>query len=187
MKNWLKKVSTALGEETMSFHPKVQVMNAVAKFLPEGKGHALRADLMRQAGFSVGAGTEVHGPPRITGGPGLESRLVIGAKCLLEPDCTFDLEEHITLGDEVTLGHQVVILTSTHELGPPKHRAGPVQRSPVVIEAGAWVGPRAIILPGVTIGAGAIVEPGSLVNKSVEPNTRVGGTPARQLEVLSAT
>ena len=56
--------------------------------------------------------------------------------------------------------------------------------APVTIKAGAWLGPRSIVLPGVTVGEGAIVMPGSLVNKDVAPNTRVAGTPARLIETL---
>ena len=77
-------------------------------------------------------------------------------------------------------------MTSTHELGPREHRAGPIVKTPVVIEAGALLGARAIILPGVTIGAGAVVNPGAVVNKDVTPHTRVGGAPAVQIEVLSS-
>jgi acetyltransferase-like isoleucine patch superfamily enzyme len=37
------------------------------------------------------------------------------------------------------------------------------------------------------VGDGAIVNPGSVVNKDVPPNTRVGGMPAVQLEVLETS
>jgi acetyltransferase-like isoleucine patch superfamily enzyme len=59
-----------------------------------------------------------------------------------------------------------------------------VQRNPVVVGDGVWLGARSIILPGVTIGEGSIVNPGAVVNKDVAANTRVGGIPATQLEVL---
>jgi maltose O-acetyltransferase len=78
-----------------------------------------------------------------------------------------------------------MILTSTHELDIREHRAGAVQRSPVVIGDGAWLGARCVILPGVTVGAGSIVNPGAVVNKDVAAHTRVGGMPAMQLEVLT--
>ena len=71
------------------------------------------------------------------------------------------------------------------QLGPREHRAGLRIRHPVVIEDGAWIGARSVILPGVTIGAGAVVDAGSTVNKSVAPNTRVRGTPAKVVEELA--
>ena len=42
-----------------------------------------------------------------------------------------------------------------------------------------WIGKRAIILKGVTIGYNSIVATGAVVTKSVEPNTIVGGNPAK--------
>ena len=82
----------------------------------------------------------------------------------------------------MTIGHQVLIITTTHELGPREHRAGSALRNPVKIEDGAWIGSRCVILPGVTVGAGAIVEPGSVVNKDVAPNTSVRGIPAKVVQ-----
>ena len=41
-----------------------------------------------------------------------------------------------------------------------------------------------MILPGVTVGENAVVAGGSVVTKDVEPNTVVGGNPARILKYL---
>ena len=49
----------------------------------------------------------------------------------------------------------------------------------VVIEDWAYIGAFSHIMPGVTIGEGALVAAGSVVTKSVEPHTVVGGAPAR--------
>ena len=49
----------------------------------------------------------------------------------------------------------------------------------VVIEDWAYIGAFSHIMPGVTIGEGALVAAGSVVTKSVEPHTVVGGNPAR--------
>lgn len=49
----------------------------------------------------------------------------------------------------------------------------------VVIEDWAYIGAFSQIMPGVTIGEGALVAAGSVVTKSVAPNTVVGGNPAR--------
>jgi non-ribosomal peptide synthetase-like protein len=48
----------------------------------------------------------------------------------------------------------------------------------VDIGAGARIGTRALLMPGVTIGAGAEVEPGSVVTCDVPPGERWAGTPA---------
>lgn len=177
----LDKVIGVLGAETAGVHPKLHAVKAVGHVLPTA-GKALVAPLLRGAGFTVGEGTVVDAMPTIHGGEALEQNLHIGQGCIVGVGCTFDLEERITIEDDVTIGHQVMILTSTHELGPKEHRAGPVTRNPVTIKRGAWVQPRSIVLPGVTVGEGAVVTAGSLVNKDVPAHTRVAGSPARQVE-----
>jgi tetrahydrodipicolinate N-succinyltransferase len=179
-----QKLLVLLEEETRGIHPRLHLMNLAGALLPRRPGGAARARLLALTGFQVGAGTIVTGTPRLNGDQNLYGNLVIGEDCAIDADCSFDLEEKITIGNSVTIGPGVMILTSTHELDKREHRAGPVQRSPVNIGAGAWLGARSIILPGVTIGAGAIVNPGAVVNKDVAPHTRVGGMPAVQLEVL---
>jgi acetyltransferase-like isoleucine patch superfamily enzyme len=140
---------------------------------------------MSQIGFRIGAGTEFETAPQITGNRNrILENLVIGNDCVIGANCVFDLQDKITIGDRVTLGPGTMLLTSTHELGPQSHRAGVVTLARVVIQDGAWVRARAIILPGVTIGKGAIVEVGAVVNKDVAEHTRVGGVPAIQLESL---
>jgi maltose O-acetyltransferase len=42
-----------------------------------------------------------------------------------------------------------------------------------------FIGPRAIILPGVTIGKGAVVAAGAVVTKNVPEFAVVGGVPAK--------
>ncbi|MFP7761491.1 acyltransferase [Marisediminicola sp. LYQ85] len=55
---------------------------------------------------------------------------------------------------------------------------GEVLRLPVTIGDGAWVGARAIILPGVTIGSGCVIAAGSIVRADCAPNTMWAGIPA---------
>ncbi|HEY4106949.1 MAG TPA: DapH/DapD/GlmU-related protein [Polyangiaceae bacterium] len=183
LKGWQKIVSL-LREDTDGIHPRLIVANAASNILPRHHARALRARLFGLVGFQIGAGARFDGTPRINGGADLAQNLRIGSDASIGADCVLDLGEKITIGDRVTLGPGVMILTSTHELDIREHRAGPVQLAPVTIGDGAWLGARAIILPGVTVGAGAIVNPGAVVNKDVAPQTRVGGIPATQLEVL---
>jgi len=180
-----QKVLNLVDEETSGIHPRLIALNVAANLLPKHQAGLTRARLYALAGFRIGEGTRIAAAPRINGGPTLFANLVVGRQCIIDAECVLDVSEKVTLGERVTLSPGVMILTSTHELDIREHRAGPVQLSPVSIGDGAWLGARCIILPGVTIGAGVIVNPGSVVNKDVASNTRVGGTPAVQLEVLN--
>jgi len=181
-----QRVLTAMQNEVVGVHPRLQAYNVAARLLPPRAGGELRARLMRLAGFQVGAGTVVNGALKISGPRGLLQQLRIGENCRLDADCVLDLSDKLTIGDNVTLEPGVMILTSTHELDFPAHRAGKLLLNPVIIGSGVWLRARSIILPGVTIGEGAVVEAGAVVNKNVESNARVGGIPATRLEVLKS-
>jgi maltose O-acetyltransferase len=95
-----------------------------------------------------------------------------------------DLGASISIGDKVSLGHGVLVLTGTHEIGPPSHRAGRLVTEPVSIGDGAWLGSRCVIFPGVKIGAGAVVAAGAVVTEDVPANTVVAGVPAQIVKSL---
>jgi maltose O-acetyltransferase len=179
-----KRVIDALQTEVVGIHPRLHAYNFAANLLRVGGSGELRAQLLRAAGFSIGRGVRINGPLRISGPRGLMSRLRVGAETLIDTDCVLDLSEMLTIGSRVTIEPGVLILTSTHELDFPKHRAGALVLSPVTIGDGAWLRARSVILPGTKIGPGAVIDAGSVVNKDVEANTRVGGIPAAKLEVL---
>lgn len=178
------KLRQLLREDTAGLHPRLHLAAALARLLPVGRAGGRRAAILRRLGIAIGQGTAVLGMPRINGGAGLLANLHVGTGCWIGVDCTLDLEECITVGDRVTIGHQAMILTSSHEIGPKQHRAGEIMRAPVVIGDGAWLGPRCIVLPGVTVGEGAVVAAGALVNKDVPPHARAAGAPARVVEQL---
>ena len=179
-----RRVLTAALTEVAGVHPRLHVYNSLAGLLPLRTAGGLRAHLLRLTGVEVGAGAAGEGPLKITGPRGLFKQLRIGADCCIGADCVLDLSESLSIGQRVTLEPGVMILTSTHELDFPQHRAGKVIVNPVSIADGAWLRARCVVLPGVKVGAGAVVEAGAVVNKDVEPNARVGGIPAAKLEVL---
>jgi len=55
-------------------------------------------------------------------------------------------------------------------------------RGDILIGNDVWIGTNAMIMDGVSIGNGAIVAAGSVVTKSVEPYTLVGGNPAKSIK-----
>lgn len=55
------------------------------------------------------------------------------------------------------------------------------QKGDTIIGDGAWIGMRAMIMPGVKIGEGAVIAAGSIVTKDVAPYSIVGGNPAAEI------
>jgi acetyltransferase-like isoleucine patch superfamily enzyme len=53
------------------------------------------------------------------------------------------------------------------------------------IAADAYIGARAIVLPGVSVGRGCVVEPGSLVASTLADGARVSGNPATVVSASS--
>jgi maltose O-acetyltransferase len=174
------RLQTILAEETAGVHPRLNIALFFATLFPQR-----RIELLRWAGVTIGVGTVLQSNPRLNGKKQLTRNLAIGTDCWIGADVTLDLEDRISIGDNTTIGHQVMLLTSSHQIGPKEHRAGEILRAQIVVENGAWLGPRCVVLPGVTIGAGAVVAAGALVNKDVAPHTRVAGTPARVIEELT--
>ena len=59
-----------------------------------------------------------------------------------------------------------------------------VVTEPIYINDNVWIGMDATILKGITIGENSIIAAGSVVTKDVEPNTIVGGNPAKIIKKL---
>ena len=103
----------------------------------------------------------------------------IGRRTNINPSCMFDSRGgEIFIGDYVDISPEVNIWTLQHNTQSPVFET---IGGSVSIEDFVWIGNRAIILPGVTIGRGSVVAAGSVVTRSVEPNSIVGGVPARKI------
>lgn len=92
-----------------------------------------------------------------------------------------DIYKYVYIGKNVMMAKDVIIITRNHEfksINIHMNQQGFESYLPVIIEDGAWIGARVIILPGVNIGKGAIIAAGAVVTKDVEPYTIVGGVPA---------
>ncbi|MEO7912516.1 MAG: DapH/DapD/GlmU-related protein [Roseiflexaceae bacterium] len=171
-------------EELGGLHIRLLLARLILMPLPAHVGSRLRVAVLRLAGFQIGSGSLMWGTPTITGAADLYTKLKIGQRCWFNVGCFFDLDAEIIVGDQVAFGHQVVVLTGSHEVGPPTQRAAALYTKPVTIGDGAWLGARCTILPGVTIGSGSIVAAGAVVNRDVPPNVLVAGVPARVIKSL---
>lgn len=178
------RLGRVLSEEFHGLQWRLLLLRLLTWPLPMYVGGRLRSLAMRIFGFKIGYGTIFADLPTFTGGSGLHRNFSIGAHCWLNVSCFFDLGTTITVGRNVSFGQQVIVLTSSHVIGPPSQRAAGLRYRPVVIGNGAWLGARCTILPGVTIGDGAIIAAGAVVHHDVPPNTLFAGVPARLVKAL---
>ena len=88
--------------------------------------------------------------------------------------------EFIYIADNVSLAGEVTVIAHSN---PYAHFAPIVESrvAPIVIEEGAWIGVKAVILLGVVIGKNAIVSAGTVVDKNVAPYTIVRGNPMKKI------
>ena len=106
----------------------------------------------------------------------------LGEGVFINAGCRFQDQGGIYIGDRTLIGHNAVIATLNHNMDPAK-RAN-LLPAPVHIGNDVWFGANVTVLPGVTIGDGAVVAAGAVVTKDVEPNTVVGGVPAKLIRRL---
>jgi putative colanic acid biosynthesis acetyltransferase WcaF len=98
--------------------------------------------------------------------------------CLGDRAHAYSLGE-IEIHEGATVAQEAYLCTGTHDFDSA---ALPLKTAKITIEAAAFIGARAFILPGVRIGAGAIVGAASVVTHEVESNARVAGNPAKVIK-----
>lgn len=106
--------------------------------------------------------------------------IVIGERVFINMGCKFQDQGGITIDEGALIGHNVMLATLNHDLDPSKR--GDMIPAPIHIGRNVWVGANSTILAGVTIGDGAVIAAGAVVTSDVEPNTVVGGIPARLIK-----
>ena len=108
------------------------------------------------------------------------NKIKIGNNVFINHSLTTVALGGITIEDNVQIAPGVTMLTANHDI----EHMNILKTAPIHIKEGAWVGARAVLLPGVTIGEHAIVGAGAVVTKDVEPYTVVGGNPAKLIKNL---
>lgn len=133
--------------------------------------HHFRRFFYRLFGMRIGSGSTLHMHARFYN----TFNIKVGEDSIIGEDVVLDGRDKLTIGNHVDIATDVMIYNAQHDVRDPSFRA---VFAPVVIEDYVFIGPRAIILPGVTVKKGAVVGAGAVVTKDVEEGSIVGGVPA---------
>lgn len=133
---------------------------------------SLRMTLLRTGGVIIDESSVMNAGVRIYDTAGI----LIGADTIIGERTVLDGRDRLKIGDHVDIASEVMIYNSEHDVHDPEFN--PVSAA-VVIENYVFIGPRAIILPGVTLHEGAVVAAGAVVTKDVAAHAIVAGVPAK--------
>ncbi len=103
----------------------------------------------------------------------------IGKNCFINGTrwgCTTQIE----IGDSCIIADVRIFDTDFHSIKRNRNtlHASPPASAPVKIENNVWLAAGAAVLKGVTIGENSVIGFGSVVNRSIPPNTVAAGNPA---------
>ncbi len=164
MKKIIRRINTVLLErEVTTLH--------LVGFVPS---HHFRRFFYRLAGMKIGRGSTLHMGARFYN----PSNIEIGEDSIVGEGAVLDGRDKLIIGNHVDIATDVMIYNAEHDVRDPNFRA---IQAPVVIEDYVFIGPRAIILPGVRVKKGAVVGAGAVVTKDVEEYSIVGGVPAKHI------
>ncbi|MBI2196520.1 acyltransferase [Candidatus Daviesbacteria bacterium] len=133
--------------------------------------HLFRLFFYTLAGVKIGKGSRIHVGARFF----YPANIKIGEGTIIGDNIFLDGRDKLVIGNHVDIASGVMIYNSEHDVNSEDFHA---VSAPVEIGDFVFIGPRAIILPGVRIGRGAVVAAGAVVTKDVEDFAIVGGVPA---------
>jgi acetyltransferase-like isoleucine patch superfamily enzyme len=146
---------------------------AVLHFFSEHVPFAgIRHLIFRLQGGQIGPGSTLHMGVRFFSPSGVH----IGLDTKIGFSSFLDGRAPLNIGNHVDIASEVMIYNSEHDLDSPDFSP---TLGPVNIKDYVFIGPRAIILPGVTLGIGSVVAAGAVVVKDVPDFAIVGGVPAK--------
>lgn len=131
-----------------------------------------RKFIYQLAGLKIGKGSKIHVFCRFFEPKNIE----IGEDTIIGEFSFLDGRAKLKIGNHTDIASQVLIYNSEHDINDPEFKA---IEEPVEIDDYVFIGPRAIIQPGIKIGRGAIIAAGAVVTKDVSPGKVVGGVPAK--------
>jgi putative colanic acid biosynthesis acetyltransferase WcaF len=133
----------------------------------------LRRKVLRMFGAEIGEGVILRPGLRVTA----PWRLVIGDDCWIGDGVWLHNQDRIEIGSNVVVSQGSFLTTGSHAY---KTDMGLLTK-PIVVESGAWITSRVIILGGTRVGRSALVAPGSVASGSLVEGQIYQGNPARSI------
>lgn len=142
--------------------------------------HHIRRLLYRIFGVTIGKGSSLH-MQIVFYDP---THVVIGKDTIIGEKTVLDGRGQLSIGNHVDIASEVMIYNAEHAVNDESFIA---EIKPVTIEDYVFIGPRAIILPGITIKKGAVIAAGAVVTKDVSEFSIMAGVPAKEIGKRSVT
>ena len=136
--------------------------------------HTIRKLIYSIISIKIGKASAIHSGATLYTLGGIK----IGTDTIIGEKATLDGRGKLVIGNHVDIASEVMIYTSQHDVN--SNNFSPILE-PVTVKDYVFIGPRSIILPGVTIEKGAIIAAGSIVTKNVSAFSIVAGVPAKQI------
>ncbi|SRR5258708_826572 len=127
-------------------------------------------------------------------------KIKIGDRVFIGPDTKLISYNEVVVEDDVMISWGCTIMdTNAHSLKSEERKDdvinwskgwqykdwSGVESQKIIIERKSWIGFNSIVMKGVKVAEGSVVAAGSVVTKSTEPYTIVGGNPAAFLKKTS--
>ncbi len=123
--------------------------------------------------YSLGKDSSIHMGVFVTG-----RNIHIGDNVVINRRVYLDGRVGVRIHNNISISPEVYIVSLDHDPNDPTFAT---RGAEVVIEDDAWIGARAMIMPGVHIGRGAVIAAGAVVTKNVNPYQIMAGVPARSI------
>ncbi len=131
----------------------------------------LRVVLLRMFGAKIGRGVVIKPAVNIK----YPWRLDVGDHTWIGEAAWIDNLAQVAIAGHCCISQGVYLCTGNHDWSDPKF--GLIVK-PITIEGGAWIGAKAIVLPGVTVGEHTILTAGSVASQDLPANRICRGNPA---------
>lgn len=153
----------------------IELICAKLRFIGYVPFHHKRRFWYRLFGIKIGKGSTIHMFASFYN----PKNIKIGNDTIIGEWAVLDGRADLIIGNHVDIASNVMIYNAEHDVHSKDFTKARLEK--VVIDDYVFIGPRAIILPGITLGRGAVVGAGAVVTKDVPPLTIVGGVPAKEI------